>query len=439
LCLVLGFWVCTFVVKLGFFLAVSWDDLRVLLIASLRQSAPAMWLVPGLLLLSAPSTSAMVVGLLLVANTTRLLVSRNVPQSLAPAPQESRRHRLRLFRTIVPTAGAPFSPEISPAVIGAMSLQAGMFAMLAEHPWIAASLVAFGVIVWTSFSIVKGTIGQDGRDRPSYWRLSLLLTLLLTTWLTETQIRMQMSQGFEDAADPGMIGTLQQVWSDLEEGTSRVEEKKRAAKVVKPKRDAAKKEETFKPINIPGAKLVPGVILRPEKKEVERAVVMPRMYDVPRIATTVWNSLTIPFTGEYRIFPTSSAGLNHVWAAEFGTLLDNAYATAGGGRLETQAYQQFVIPIDFTNCRKVQMALVNAEDGPFGAVLHLETAVGSVELGSEIGGLDRHAEETLEFEVPEGTNTMVRAFRVAFQRIPVQGSKSLKVDVQSFTLVPRKR
>jgi hypothetical protein len=377
----------------------------------------------------------MAVGLLLVANTTRLLVSRNTPQSLVPARHESRRRRLRLFRTIVPTAGAPFSPEITPAVVGAMALQAGMFAMLSEHPWIAASLVAFGTIVWTSSSIVKGTIAQDGKDRPSYWRLSLLLTLLLTTWLAETQIRMQLGQGEVDAnvADPGMMGTLQQVWSDLEEGPSR------AAKVVKPKRNPAKKEETFKPINIPGAKLVPGVVLRPEKKEVERAVVMPRMYDTPRIATTVWNSLTIPFTGEYRIFPTSSAGLNHVWAAEFGTLLDNAYATAGGGRLETEAYQQFVIPIDFTNCKKVQMALVSAEDGPYGAVLHLETAGGSVELGSEIGGLDRHAEETLEFEVPEGTNTMVRAFRVAFQRIPVQGSNSLKVDIQRFTLVPRKR
>src|SRR5262245_41308277 len=56
------------------FLAVSVDDFPDILHASLFASAPAMWLPPALLLLATGTDWAMAVGLLLVANSVRLLI-----------------------------------------------------------------------------------------------------------------------------------------------------------------------------------------------------------------------------------------------------------------------------------------------------------------------------------------------------------------------------
>jgi hypothetical protein len=194
-----------------------------------------------------------------------------------------------------------------------------------------------------------------------------------------------------------------------------------------------------KQIRAANASLVPGVILQPEEdRQPQHLIVMQSGRPRPAFLE-VDHRLTIPFTGEYQMFPTSSARLHHDWALERGTLLENEYATAGAGSLETEASQPLVPPIDLMNCGKVQLVLVNDENGPFGTTMQLIADAGSVDLGTEVGGLDRRTEETLEFTVPQGTTLRVKTIRIAFHRIPLQGRNSMRVVVKRFTLLPRGR
>src|SRR5437870_3166608 len=113
---VLFSWACATGITLASFLAVSVDDLGDLFFAAVFASAPAMWLAPALLFLSTLNPLWMAVGLLLIANTVRLLVSCRAPQRRAPVrPPVVRIVPDRLFRTAdVQTALA--SGERLPAI-----------------------------------------------------------------------------------------------------------------------------------------------------------------------------------------------------------------------------------------------------------------------------------------------------------------------------------
>jgi len=76
--LVAVIWMIAAAVEFGFYIAVSWDDSIDLVFASIRAGAQAVWFVPAFLLLAMPALGARVAGLLLVANTTRLLMSRAI-------------------------------------------------------------------------------------------------------------------------------------------------------------------------------------------------------------------------------------------------------------------------------------------------------------------------------------------------------------------------
>jgi hypothetical protein len=59
--------------------AVPLADFGDLLAAAVRASAPAMWFPPAMPLVTAPWAGARLAGVLLVANTVRLLFSRRPP------------------------------------------------------------------------------------------------------------------------------------------------------------------------------------------------------------------------------------------------------------------------------------------------------------------------------------------------------------------------
>ena len=184
-----------------------------------------------------------------------------------------------------------------------------------------------------------------------------------------------------------------------------------------------------------GVSLVPGVILRPGE--------MPRQgltFGPGRAANASGDTDTaFPFTGEYHLFPLSSANVKHAWAMDSGTLLEHMYQTAGGSALETEAYQPLVPPADFSRCGQIEMELVHAEDGPFGAFMSLDAGGGRIELGSEICGLDRRTRETVRFDVAAAARVRgVSAIRVAFHAMPRPGAQSVKVDIRQFTLQPAK-
>src|SRR5215208_2858211 len=96
---IVGVWACAAILAFGIHIAVSLASVKRLLLSSLRASAPAMWLVPGFLLVSELTPAATVLGLLLIGNTARLLVSNLAPQNINPgkSPRMTRR-RAGFFR-----------------------------------------------------------------------------------------------------------------------------------------------------------------------------------------------------------------------------------------------------------------------------------------------------------------------------------------------------
>jgi len=80
------------------YLTVSLEDFGALLRASLRASASVMWFAPAALLLSAVNPGAAAVGLLVIANTIRLLVSRIALRTFGPSRRrKAQGSRARLF------------------------------------------------------------------------------------------------------------------------------------------------------------------------------------------------------------------------------------------------------------------------------------------------------------------------------------------------------
>jgi len=440
LLLVLFFWIGAFVIELAVFLTVSWDDLRDVLRASLRASAPAMWFAPAILFLSLPSSISFALGLLLVANTTRLLFSRNAPQKLNPPALPERTHGNRMFRDTAPP-DVPFSRQVLSPVLGALAIQAGVCGFFAGLPLPAAVLIGCGTAIWTWTSIARGAASRVEAVRSSHWLVGIVLTLLLASSLSVAQLQ-EASSPTDDQRD--VLENLQRVWAQLESPSQpkpQISEKS-VAKLATPDapRDPLAKKSTKKEIGGSGTYFAPGVILRAEgKSQSQFALVFPIAR--PRNPhPTVERTLSIPFSGEYRLFPTSSAKVQHEWVQESGTLLENSYATAGGGSLETEAYQKLDPPVDVANCGKVRLVLVSGEDGPFGASVELEASGSSLSLGTEVCGLDRYKDETVEFAVPNGPhNLQIKGIRVGFHRIAKQGRQSMRVAVKQFVMEPRGR
>jgi len=208
---------------------------------------------------------------------------------------------------------------------------------------------------------------------------------------------------------------------------------------VDPRKGTPQAATTPRELGRRGSTLVPGVVVRPDVKP-SRHLLYFAGSGKSSSPAPVDHSLTIPFSGEYQVFPSSSARLQHEWAVDHGTLLENAYITATGGSLETEAFQPLQRPVDFANCGKVRLVVTSQEKGPFAASMQLIGAGGVLDLGLEMAGFDRQSEEALDFSVPAAPRTLlINGIRISFHQVPRQGVESMKVVVQRFTLEPRVR
>jgi len=87
--------------------------------------------------------------------------------------------------------------------------------------------------------------------------------------------------------------------------------------------------------------------------------------------------------------------------------------------------------IDFVNCDTIQVVLSTAEVFPASASMKLETAGGMLDLGTQIFGLTRAPEQTIEFALPALSRRLrVSAIRVVFHRNPAQQDQSTRVAIQ---------
>jgi hypothetical protein len=393
-------WVLAAGITFWVYAAVSLAGFGDLFAAAVRASAPAMWFPPAMLLVTAPQAGARWAGVLLVANTVRLLFSRRAPGM-----------RLRAERAATRRASAPFSfytgrepllfwRQTLPPILGALAFQAGLYALWVEYPRLAAACFAAGAAIWARCSIGRGAYQPPRQPNLARSALAILLTLLLATALSMVQLP-QASQPKLEAA------------------------KESATPVFTPTRDVSRS----------GGNGVPGVVLRPEAKPLPRTTLW-----LPAAAAgfSISRPLTVPFTGEYHLYRASSGSLPPGASIYAGTPLDAIYITTNRAPMETEAYQGIDPPMDFGNCDRIEVALSTAEVRPVSASLRLETAGGTVDLETQIFGLTPARQQTIEFALPAAPRRLrVSAIRVFFHRNPSQQDQSTRVAIQGFTLVPK--
>ncbi len=399
---VLAAWVAAAGITLWIYLVLSWAPFPAVLAASLEVSAMAMWLVPGTLLLASRSQWAVAAGLAAVIGSACLLACSRPP--VGETVQVRRRRsggnpEPLLFRE-QPNRPA-FSRGMLPAMLGALALEAGIYALAAKYPILAAVSFATATGIWIVAAVARGAMEARSADRVLYPLPGTLLTLLLTVTLTAVLVRKET----------------------VEENTDR-------AVASSPARAAPKAVVT----RLVGLNGVPGVVLRPRSKPIRRLLpVSPGS----RLRLSSRQPLAIPFTGEYDLYPTSTNGLPKDSIVETGTPLDNLFGTVSGGPMETVAVQTFNPSIDLTHCGEVLVALTSEEIEPLLASMQLVSGRRVEDGGTELMGADREREETLGFPVPATARPLlVDAIRILFQR-PVDRNRSMRVTVQGFTLVPR--
>jgi hypothetical protein len=276
-------------------------------------------------------------------------------------------------------------------------------------------LVAFGAALWTVTWVSRGAYRTSAATpKPLQSLLSILLTLALAVWISSAEVRL---------ASP----SLMESWRYVAYGTRPSEPEGRTS--------AARLVDTKK-VMLAGKDLVPGVILRPETRA--RNQEHARLLPASARGLLISRPLTIRFTGEYHLFPTSSGQVQSDSVVYSGTPLDAAYINMGGGSMETEAYQPLRPPIDFTNCGRVELTLRNGERSPSSATLHLIHSKRMEEIGSEIFGFEPAPIEILKYDIALVPRPfLVDGIRIVFHRDPSRRSQSTKVAIEKFTLIPR--
>ena len=417
-------WCGAAVLTLLCFLAVTLDDLGEVVWTAVCGSAPAMWFVPATMLLAMPGQAASGLALALIAAAVCLLAAQRAPRRVGSEEQAAARAaQPALFRT--PRADRSLAGSRLSVTIGAFALQGALWCWYVENRLAAASLVALAAAVWTRSWMSRVAVREKAKPRsPMSSIAAVAFALLLTLGAGVVSLQTQADTG----ADGAEIG------SSLFEQSRRT--LTRLTRPDPPKPVASGKPATPNAAREPGTigvKGVPGVILRVAKPKPQWLRLAPVMPGTARVS----EPLIFEFTGEYHLFRTSSGQLPEGSIVETGTPLESVYVTTNGGTMETQAYQPLIPPVDFTRCGLVRLTLRSGELLPCGATLQLLTAAGAENLGTQIFGMDRNAEETLQYFVPDATRQPVRALRLIFQHDPSQGEKSTKVSVLRFALVPR--
>ncbi len=385
-------WALASGVRLLFYLAASVDDFRDIVRAAFFHSGGAMWIVPAVMLIAMRQAAPAVVGIVLLANATRSLATRFAPQALRIEGREERRSYLLLI------------------VNGAIAVQGALIAWLWGHPLYCAALSALTALMWTVSYRDSGAMQSPSRRDGLRTFGTLILATLLTTLLLQKHGGNVQAQSFAQ--------TSREVVTSLSTPP--------ASNVVARKMRVTSLAETSLPSG------VPGVILRP-KTEAKRKMTLAFRSILP----SIFHPVTLRFTGDYYLFAASLPSVPSNSTVLPGTPLEQVYSTVNGTRAVTEAYQKLDPPFDLTPCKKIQLVVRSGELAPIGIELWLVTLDGTAKLGTEIIGLSRLEEEAVEFAVPNVNVSRTTGLRIRFRRVPVENSQSMKLKIQTISLLPK--
>jgi hypothetical protein len=412
-------WICGAVVTFWIYLVVSLTDLPRVMRFSLRSSAPAMWFAPAIVLLSVPLATAFVVSLFLVVNATRHLVAQwGAIQSPMHGMELAPAEPAFLFRTAPPDAGF-LSWSSVPVLMGSLTAQAGLVAMLWRHQFRAAVLLAVSTAILTSLSIATGAYRAGKPPALPHSALSVLWTFLLAAALTFGGIsaRGRHGGGSDAAAD-----------SSDPAGQSGAQGAAQAA--------APRNENMGFGGDFPGVILLPA--LKPNATLLIPVPAPPREFGAPLV-----QPMGIPFSGEYWMFrwpatrPPPGAVIRRGNAAEL------SFHTTDGWPMEMEAHQKLEPPVEIKCCSEIQLAIQNTDQYP-GTIslelilIDLTAATNPAQsLGAIAAGSPSLSVQLLRFPIPRvAAIGKFDEFKVVFRRAQLRADRSARIAIERFVLVP---
>jgi hypothetical protein len=411
-------WICGAIVTFWIYLVVSLADLQRVTRFSLRTAAPAMWFAPAIVLLSIHIAAAFAVSLFLIANATRHLVSEwaALDSPIQPIPVDA--EPALLFRSAGPAA-AFLSWNSAPVLMGSLTAQAGLVALLWAHPFLAAALFALSTAILTSLSISTGAYRPGKPPALPHSALSVVWTFLLAALLTLGGISARGRTGAGSEAASGVPGP----------GGS-------SATAPLPDPSAPPDESMG-----PGGDY-PGVILLPKLKPYT-TLYAPAVARPGRFGLALAKPREIPFSGVYWMYRWPAERPPRRSVIRRGSTAELSFHTTDGWRLEMEAHQKLDPPVSVHCCAQIQLAIQNTDQYP-GTVsleLILIDATAPINLVQSLGALPAGspspAEQTLTFPIPPVTPLQkFDELKVVFHRAQPRNDKSAKIAINRFVLVP---
>jgi hypothetical protein len=412
-------WICGAIVTFWIYLVVSLADLPHVARFSLRTAAPAMWFAPAIVLLSIPFAAAFAVSLFLIANATRHLVSEwaAIDSPIGPAIPAHVEPAL-LFRATGPDA-AYLSWKSAPVLMGSLTAQAGLVAMLWAHPFLAAALFALSTAILTSLSIATGAYRPGKPPALPHSALSVVWTFLLAALLTLGGISARGRSGSGSEAASGGSG------QGGESATSPLTD------------PAAPPDESMGPGgDYPGVILLP--VLKPYTTLYASVVAAPG-----RFGLSLAKPRDIPFSGVYWMYRWPADRPPRRSIVRRGNAAELSFHTTDGWPLKMEAHQKLDPPVSVHCCSQIQLTIQNTDQYPGTVELELILIDTTVpinlvqSLGTLPAGSPSPGEQTLTFPIPPVTALQkFDEIKVVFHRAQLRVDKSAKIAIERFVLVP---
>jgi hypothetical protein len=410
----------------------------------LRTSGTAIWFAAATILLAQVSPATLPAALVLVISATRLLYS-----------QWRLVHPVRRFRVSAPIQHPFFDPppsprfrELLPALAAAAAIESGVLLFPANYPLLAAALFCLSVAMVTFCALRAGAMRAATADSLPRSILGFFLTLILAAGVTVGGLAGGLRSGSQ--------------WHSPLQGRRGPFESARALlhKVFEENGEGPAKDPVTN-LYFPPAGSVeitdnsfPGVILLPEIKREQPAVVVPSFSwsrISPEIATV--KPFRIPFSGVYWMYRPPFDRPPRTSHVQQGSPLMLSFRTTDHAPMSMEAYQKLDRAIDLKCCHAIQIAISSTDPYPGTVALELVVidsrsagqpmlSLGTVSITSRppsrsLAGSAAPTLETLEYGIPVVAGLhQFDVIKVIYHRDRVRQERSARISIEGFVLSP---
>jgi hypothetical protein len=411
----------------------------------LRTSGTAVWFAAATILLAQLSPATLPAALVLVVSATRLLYG-----------QWRLVHPVRRFRFSAPIQHPFFDPppaphfrELIPALAASLAIEAAVLLFPANYPLLAAALFCLAVAMVTFSALRAGAMRAATASSLPRSILGFFLTLILAAGMTVGSLAGGLRSGSQWHSPlqhrPGPFESARALLHELFEQNGEGRSKDPVTNLYFPPAGAVEiTDNSF-----------PGVILLPETKQEQPAVVAPSFawrYISPEIATV--RPFQIPFSGVYWMYRPPFDRPPRTSHVQQGSPLKLSFRTTDHAPMSMEAYQKLGQAIDIRCCRAIQLAISNTDPYPGTVALELVVidsqsasqpmlSLGTVSItssprSSSLASKAVLTQETLEFAIP--AVAPLRQFdviKMIYHPDPVRLERSSRISIERFLLLPQ--